>query len=424
MIYISHRGNLTGPNPEFENQPGYIEQAIAQGFDVEVDLWVNESGIFLGHDGPKYQVPTEWLVDRTNQIWVHCKNTQALNFSLKNELHCFFHNIDDYTITSRGYVWAYPGKASTSTKCIKVLPEFSGEMNSDWSAQYSGTCSDFVEDLKNPKGQEPSFPVVKPVDYNKHFVIGTPLVGWKCDAGEHMDWLANRAAIMEKFPNAKWFSAFELDGRGIEPFADVINALREVNGDYWTYSLNDMQPKVNSGNRWIRIETGRNLVREFAQRLRVTAGHHWGEDCLVENIGVVNYQAVLYIDSDIELTVEIIEKLLEVERPLVGVNVPQYGLGGKTISVDPPLQEHWTTAGMLLVNAPAFYDLPWYHNSYLNMSDDPTFQSMAERLLRREGIHNLTETYGMTWVRKDVDAHHKGRLTAVEDRGIPDRNLS
>ena len=265
--------------------------------------------------------------------------------------------------------------------------------------------------------------MLKPIDYEKHFVIGTPLVGWKCDAGEHMTWLQDRLAISQKFPNVKWFAAFELDARGIDPFSGVINALREINGDYWTYSINDMQPRVESGNRWIRIETGRNLIREFAQRNRVTSGHHWGEDCTAENIGVVNYQAVLYVDSDIELTLDTVEKMLEVDRPLVGANVGAYGLSGKVISENPPIQEHWTTAGCLLVNSPAFYDLPWFHNSLLNLSDDPSFQSLAERLLRREGIYNMEDTYGMTWVRKDVNVQHKGRLNPVEQRNIPDRNI-
>jgi hypothetical protein len=184
-----------------------------------------------------------------------------------------------------------------------------------------------------------------------------------------------------------------------------------------------MQPKVNSGNRWIRIETGRNLIREFAQRHRVTSGHHWGEDCTEENIGVINYQAVLYVDSDIVLTAEIIEKMLEVDRPLVGANVGAYGLSGKVISSNPPIQEHWTTAGCLLVNSPAFYDLPWFHNSWLNLSDDPSFQSVAERLLRREGVNNMEDTYGMTWVRKDVNVIHAGRLSPVEERNIQDRQI-
>lgn len=265
--------------------------------------------------------------------------------------------------------------------------------------------------------------MLKPIDYEKHFVIGTPLVGWKCDAGEHMTWLQDRLAISQKFPNVKWFAAFELDARGLEPFEEVINTLREINGDYWTYSINDMQTKVESGNRWIRIETGRNLIREFTQRCRITSGHHWGEDCTAENIGVVNYQAVLYVDSDIELTLDIVEKMLEVDRPLVGANVGAYGLSGKVISENPPIQEHWTTAGCLLVNSPAFYDLPWFHNSYLNLSDDPSFQSMAERLLMRVGVENMDSPYGMTWVRKDLDVQHKGRLNPVEQRNIPDRDI-
>lgn len=261
----------------------------------------------------------------------------------------------------------------------------------------------------------------KEIDYQKHFVIGTPLVGWKCDSKEHLNWIAGWQGIMQKFPNVKWFSAFELDSRGLEPFAEVIDVLRQVNGDYWTYSINDMQSKVTSSNRWIRIETGRNLIREFAQRVRVTSGHHWGEDCTELNHGVVNYQAILYVDSDIALDVDIVEKMLEIDRPLVGVDVPSYCLSGPIVSQEPRVEEHWTTAGALLVNAPAFYDLPWSHNAYLNLSDDPTFQSMAERLLRREGVTTLDSTYGMTWVRKDIQAKHCGQLSPVENRNIADR---
>ena len=113
--------------------------------------------------------------------------------------------------------------------------------------------------------------------------------------------------------------------------------------------------------------------------------------------------------------------MFEVDHPIVSADVPAYGLKGKAVSDNPRIEEHWNTAGMLLVNSPAFYDLPWSHNSYLNLSDDPTFQSMAERLLRREGVHNLDTPYGMTWVRKDIAAHHKGQLTPVEDRQIQDR---
>ena len=109
-------------------------------------------------------------------------------------------------------------------------------------------------------------------------------------------------------------------------------------------------------------------------------------------------------------TPEIIEKMFEVDRALVSVNVQAYGLGGKVVNENPRIEEHWNTAGMLLVNAPAYYDLPWYNNAYLNLSDDPTFQHLAERL-----------PWGQTWVRKDINATHMGQLLPVEHRQIPDR---
>lgn len=255
------------------------------------------------------------------------------------------------------------------------------------------------------------------------FVIGCPLVAWKCDAEEHMIWLENCKEIRERFPNARWFSSFETDERGLAPFQDVIRALKEVNGDYWTFTLNDGEAKVTSVNRWIRIETGRNLIREYAQRTRITRDHHWGEDCEELNKHAVNYQAVLYVDSDIVLTADHIEKMMEVDHPMVGVNVPAYGLKGKVICDHPRIEEHWTTAGMLWVNAPAFYDVPWFHNAYRNLSDDPTFQNTASRLKRQAGEEILDDTYGMTWVRKDIYAQHAGFLARVEDRGIADRKV-
>lgn len=261
----------------------------------------------------------------------------------------------------------------------------------------------------------------KEIDYNKHFVIGTPLVGWKVDRNEHMYWLENANEILTTFPNAVYFAALELDHRGLEPFLPMIDVLESLGGTYWTYTINDRQETVTSGNRWIRIETGRNLIREFAQRKRDMSGHHWGEETKQT---VVNFDAILYIDSDNVLTPKIVEKMFEIDRPLVGVDVPAYNLKGSVVNNQPRIEEHWTTAGMLLVNAPAYYDLPWYHNAYLNLSDDPSFQSMANRLKKREGGKVLEETYGMTWVRKDISSSHKGELIAVENRKIPKRTLS
>lgn len=230
------------------------------------------------------------------------------------------------------------------------------------------------------------------VNYDVKFVIGTPLVGWKCDKHEELSWLEQSHRIRERFPNVMFMAAFELERfADLEKFDRVIRALGEVDGTYWTYMINDNEKKVNSENRLIRIETGRNLVREYAQRQE-------------------NVEAILYVDSDIQLTVEIVEALFEVDRAIASVHVPQYNLRGPAVQGNQNLQEHWNTAGMLLVNAPACWDLPWYHNMSKQLSDDPAFQHLAERL-----------PYGMTWVRKDIQAQHRGHLITVEQRGIPER---
>ena len=242
----------------------------------------------------------------------------------------------------------------------------------------------------------------KEADLNKRFVMGTPLVPWKVEQQEHLAWITYAKEIKEMFPNVEYFAALELDHRGIEPYKEFIDILKSINAKYWTYSINDFETTVDSNNRWIRIETGRNLVREYAQR---------GQRVQLESgdIGIVHNEAILYVDSDIIMRSEVIQAMFEVDRAMVGVNVPAYNLSGFPINSHPRLEEHWTTAGALLVNAPACWDLPWYHNIHMGLSDDPTFQYLGARL------------YGQTWVRKDFHVDHVGRLVAVEHRNIPNR---
>lgn len=147
-LLISHRGNLVGPNFSLENSPSYIEEAIKQKFLVEIDLWVKNDKLFLGHDEPQYLIEIQWLKSLQNYLWIHCKNHEALNITLRNKLHCFFHDSDDYTITSWGYVWAYPGKLSSGPMCIEVLPERIVNINQYvFDTNFYGICSDYVQVL-------------------------------------------------------------------------------------------------------------------------------------------------------------------------------------------------------------------------------------------------------------------------------------
>ena len=40
MILVSHRGNLSGPDPDKENNPTQINKTLDLGYDCEVDLWI------------------------------------------------------------------------------------------------------------------------------------------------------------------------------------------------------------------------------------------------------------------------------------------------------------------------------------------------------------------------------------------------
>lgn len=116
MVVISHRGNLNGPS-ELENSPQYLQRAIDAGFDVELDVWVIEGAVYLGHDRPLYPVPASFLCNPG--FWCHAKNFDALETMLNvPDIHCFWHEKDRYTITSEGVIWTYPNQITGKNSVI------------------------------------------------------------------------------------------------------------------------------------------------------------------------------------------------------------------------------------------------------------------------------------------------------------------
>ena len=137
MIKIAHRGNISGPS-KYENDPSYIMEALKEGYDVEIDIWMVENKIFLGHDSPKHLVEFDFI--KNDKFWCHCKNIEALHLFSSNGIRCFFHDTDDATLTSDGYIWTYPGEHLTENS-ICVMPE-----KSNWKIpkNIAGVCSDYV----------------------------------------------------------------------------------------------------------------------------------------------------------------------------------------------------------------------------------------------------------------------------------------
>lgn len=141
MKIIAHRANLNGPNPEKENQIESILACINRGFDVEIDLWYFEDDFYLGHDQADYEIDIAFLLRYSNKLWCHCKNLAAfeklLNYS---EINCFWHQKDDYILTSRKNIWVYPGK-KVPENGIVVMPEWDSEK---YEKKYiGGICTDY-----------------------------------------------------------------------------------------------------------------------------------------------------------------------------------------------------------------------------------------------------------------------------------------
>ena len=105
MKAISHRGNIKGPVPDKENRPSYIDCAIGNGYDVEIDIRSIDGELWLGHDAPQYKIEHKWIQKRRKNLWIHCKNLQAAKECWEYQAFC--HSLDPYVYTSNGKIWLH-----------------------------------------------------------------------------------------------------------------------------------------------------------------------------------------------------------------------------------------------------------------------------------------------------------------------------
>jgi len=139
MIVISHRGNTNGVNVSLENNPVHINNLLKNNIQVEIDVWFKDGNILLGHDEPLYVVNFEFL--KQDGLWCHAKNLDALHYMLEQNIkNCFWHQEDDYTLTSSGYIWTYPNKFLTDKSIIVDTTERWRERNYNCY----GVCVDYI----------------------------------------------------------------------------------------------------------------------------------------------------------------------------------------------------------------------------------------------------------------------------------------
>lgn len=113
MYLIAHRGNYRGKNPDRENHPDYIREALDAGYHVEIDVWWHKDQFWLGHDRPQYPISQESsssLILPWRKVWCHAKNIEAVEHLQRMSMtHWFWHETDTLTRTSLGFLWTFPG---------------------------------------------------------------------------------------------------------------------------------------------------------------------------------------------------------------------------------------------------------------------------------------------------------------------------
>lgn len=144
---IAHRALFEGPNKELENSPDQIDLALKDGYDCEIDLYLINSELWLGHDCPQYFITENFLKERSMNLWIHAKNLAALRWLRDTRYNYFWHQDDDFTLTSQGWIWTSPGKELTMAS-VQVMPEWNFPNLKNIPTNCYAVCSDYVKAIK------------------------------------------------------------------------------------------------------------------------------------------------------------------------------------------------------------------------------------------------------------------------------------
>ena len=148
MKLIAHRALMQGPDPSRENHPDQIGLALQAGLDVELDVRYLHGEWWLGHDAAQYKVELWYL--QNPRFWLHCKNLQAMHELRNSNTNFFWHQNDDVTLTSRGWMWTQPG-CTLFSNSVAVVPETHVSLDQfatlrDWCCY--AICTDYCDILQ------------------------------------------------------------------------------------------------------------------------------------------------------------------------------------------------------------------------------------------------------------------------------------
>ena len=151
MKLISHRGNIRGPVPDKENRPSYIDCAIGNGYDVEIDVNYVNGELWLGHDEPQYKVTHTWIQERSQYLWLHCKDFESAKECWKYQAFC--HSGDPFVYTSTAQIWLHGENDNLYTlDDMTIIPVISKQESISFNTANGvpfGVCTDYPAILKD-----------------------------------------------------------------------------------------------------------------------------------------------------------------------------------------------------------------------------------------------------------------------------------
>jgi hypothetical protein len=226
-------------------------------------------------------------------------------------------------------------------------------------------------------------------------VVGTTLCAFAMQQyGTWAAWL-DGADALRTGRDVRFFAAIEVDARGLEPFGPLLERLRALDGEWWTFMLDDGRTEVTTENRLRHIAMGWNLLAEYASTPGITH--------------------LLQLGADTRPPDDALDKLLEVDHGLVAGDIPIYGLHGPTVEGYPfPVQTHMASTSFLLIRRDVFKRLRWRWDLEEGLTDDPCYRKDALELL---GVP--------IYVRKDCMATHwpNWRYMGRVERRFPGRDM-
>jgi hypothetical protein len=87
-----------------------------------------------------------FIVRIIDALYEFSANTSGYNY--------FWHDTDRYTLTSKNYIWTYPGQSYNPKSIIvmpesmKVFPTFKTELKDMKAYNCHGICSDYVDEMR------------------------------------------------------------------------------------------------------------------------------------------------------------------------------------------------------------------------------------------------------------------------------------